>query len=65
MPAQPSNGFFTHWPSQSKNLLGQNQRVFEIRTLTLYFVFHQGKKDAYYSIYSFKAREKYGKILDA
>ena len=47
MPAQPSNGFLTHWPSQSKNSLGQNQRVFEIPTLTLYFIFNRGKKDAY------------------
>jgi len=50
MPAQPSNGFFTHWPSPSKNLLGQNQCVFEISTLTLYFVFHHGKKDVYISL---------------
>jgi len=47
MPAQPSNGFLTQWPSQSKNLLGQNQRVFEIPTPTIYFIFHHGKKDAY------------------
>jgi len=47
IPAHPSNGFLIHWPSQSKNLLGQNQCVFEIPTLTLYFIFHHGKKDAY------------------
>jgi len=47
MPARPSNGFLTHWPSQSKILLEQNQRVFEMPTLTLYFIFHHRKKDAY------------------
>jgi len=27
--------------------LGQKKLVFEIPTLTLYFIFHHGKKDAY------------------
>jgi len=28
--------------------LGQKQRVFEIPTLTLYYIFHHGKKEAYF-----------------
>jgi len=38
VPAQPSNGFFTHWPSLNKifSLLGQILRVFESASLIQY-----------------------------